>query len=212
MLLLAAASVAASVVLLYVFNRTSRPAAIRAARHAVSASLLEMRLFGDEPAVALRAFASLWIANLRWLQSMAIPSLATGAVFALLYLPFDAAFGTGPMHPGGRYVVTARIAQAAELRLSTGFVLDSPPVRDAVREEVSWRIRVVEPVRGQLEVGGMTKSLDASPGTALRFPRRFYPDGRWVEVDYPAERTDIPLHWMVWFLLILSATVWYQQS
>ena len=211
MLLLAVASVAASVVLLAVFHRTSRPAAIRAARHAVSAALLEMRLFGDEPVVALRALGSLWIANVRWLQSMAVPSLATGVVFALLYFPFDAAFGTAALKSGGRYVVTARGIEAAEIRLPQGFALDSPAVRDTVRGQVSWRILVVEPIAGQVELGGMTKSLDATPGTALRFPRRVYPDGRWVEVNYPAERADIPVHWLVWFGLLLGLTAWYQE-
>jgi len=212
MLLLALSSVVASLALLLVFHRTSRPTAIRAARHAVSAALLEMRLFGDEPVVALRAFGSLWIANVHWLQSMAIPSLATGIVFALIYFPFDAAFGTAPLQSGGRYVVTARLGQPAEIRLPQGFALDSPAVRDAVRGQVSWRIRVVEPAAGLLEVAGMSKSLNAMPGAALRFPLRLYPDGRWVEVNYPSERADIPVHWLLWFLLILTATVWYQQS
>src|SRR5438477_11171595 len=61
--------------MLWVFRKTSDQQGMKAVKRKVYASLLEMRVFADEPAVTWRAQKSLLAANLRYMGMALRPAL-----------------------------------------------------------------------------------------------------------------------------------------
>src|SRR5579863_9965291 len=103
---LAVFSVVAGVAMLLLFRAVSRPDAIRTAKRRMQARLLELRLFGDEPALVWRAQTGLLAANVLYLRAMLIPILAVAIPFVLLFPHLDAIYGRAPLPPGAATVLT----------------------------------------------------------------------------------------------------------
>src|SRR5690242_10517225 len=72
---LALISAAAGIGMLWVFQKTSNQARIRAVKRRVQAHLLELRIYRDEPAVMWQAQKALLWSNLRYLGLMLRPAL-----------------------------------------------------------------------------------------------------------------------------------------
>jgi hypothetical protein len=149
-----AASAVAGVLLLFVFRWTSNPAAIRRARRLAQAELLAVRLYREDPRVALRAQARFLGALGRYLGQMLVPFAALLLPFALLAGQLDARYGSRALGVGERAIVeafgTAAMLESASLQSADGVVIESGPVRIAERGEMSWRVLAKAPGRQTL--------------------------------------------------------------
>ena len=232
---LAALSVACGLALTLAFTRLADLAALRVARNRVQAHLLEIRLFSAEPRLVLRAQGSLIRANARLLSVLALPVFLLTLPMAWLWLQFESMYGFGPLPLGQPAIVTVQMRSALApddrnaLQAPLGIAVESPPVRSFSDRQVSWRVRPIEPVRGELRLAlrGRTfeKAIAAGERGVFLLPRRSgslletllrpgegrLPEGdvAWVEVEYPkADVTiaGIALSWIAWFLIISTAS------
>ena len=150
-------------------------AAVRAAGKRLQADLLEMRLYSSEPALMWAAQKALVQDNVRWLALLLPPALILGLPLAWLFIQLDGIYGRNPLPVGGVAVVTVQLKRALEpadaaatLHAPPGIAVESPPVRIIARRQISWRIRALRPVRGN-----------------LRFVMLPAGDVAWVKVNYP---------------------------
>jgi hypothetical protein len=187
-------------------------AAVRAAGKRLQADLLEMRLYSSEPALMWRAQKALLRDNVRWLALMLRPTLVLALPLAWLFVQLDSVYGHSPLAVGGDAVVTVQLKRALEpadaaatLQAPPGIAVESPPVRIIARRQISWRIRALRPVRGELRLvlrgHAIQKTIAAGERNGLLSPRRerslwgflLHPeeprlpagDVAWVEVGYP---------------------------
>jgi len=228
---LAVLSVLAGVAMLWIFARTSNQDAIRKTKRRVYAHLMELRLFADEPALMWRAQTRLLAANARYLGLMLVPALAVAVPMVVLLVRLDAYYGRAPLPVGADTIVTLETrgsleppAPAPQLKAPDGIAVETPPVRVPSEKQVSWRIRALRPVSGELKFampeGTVEKRIESGSGFRFVPGRRgasaisalWYPDEPrlertpvdWIDIEYPG--ADIRFlglhwHWLVWFTL-----------
>ncbi|HWR52692.1 MAG TPA: hypothetical protein VN428_16400 [Bryobacteraceae bacterium] len=180
---LIAASVAAGVLMLAAFGRFSDQAAVRKAKARVWAHLYELRLFGDEPSLMLRANRNLLAANARYLGLMLKPAAVILIPAALLMWQLDRVYGTRPFERGETAVASVR-GERPVLTPPPGFVVETPAVRVPSRGVAYWRVRATR--------------------TAS-----FEPAGN-ADVPHPPATVAIAgvhAHWLVWFLVTSAVTM-----
>lgn len=223
-------SVLAGILLLWVFSKTSDQRAIRATKKRLQAHLLEMRLYGDDPKVVVRAQRALAVDNLRYFGLMLRPALYVMLPMAALLLLMEGFYGMKPVPVGGSTIVTAQLRSlpaegaAPELHAPAGIVVESPAVRDLADRQVSWRLRPEASLAGELEVRAgnseAEKGIVTGGGIHFLVSRRvssiwewiLYPgepllpkdDIEWIEVAYPSAEVSYfgwKMHWLIWFLI-----------
>ncbi|MCP5115164.1 MAG: hypothetical protein GY953_30395 [bacterium] len=220
-------SVAAGIVLLWVFRKTSNQRAIRATKKRLQARLLEMRLYADDPGVVWRAQKKLLALNAKYFALMLRPAVVATIPMVLLLVVLDGFYGMRPLMVGQSAIVTVQLRELvdAELAAPAGIEVETPAVRAVADRQVSWRIRPSAAVAGDLRIstGGQeaTKSVrSGEDGGSFLSVRRvqsllwlwLYPgemplpsDGiEWIELRYPAAEVSVfglATHWLVWFLL-----------
>jgi hypothetical protein len=227
---LALISAAAGVGMLWVFQKTSNQAGIRAAKRLVQAHLLELRIYRDEPGVMWRAQKSLAAANLRYLGLMLWPALVMGLPLGILLVHLDAFYGRAPLPVGAAAIVTMGIREPAGgsvpvLDAPRDVAVETPAVRVPDQGQVSWRIRphaaLSVLLRIRVDGGTVGKRIEAgqgpcfvpgrkvsSLGDALWHPgepRITVPGVGWVEIRYPNTTVrwlGIRMHWLTWFIVI----------
>ena len=218
--------------MLWVFRRTSDQTRMKAVKRRVYASLLELRVFADEPAVTWRAQKSLFAANFRYMGLALRPALVMCVPLAVLLLHLEAFYGRAPLPVGRDTTVTMAMRApfnsqepVPQLEAFGQVAVETPPVRAVDERQVSWRIRPVfggsgrllftvagKPVRKTIESGNVQRFI---PGrsvssaiavvwnpTEKRIPS---PEVEWIEIRYPEARIDVfglRLNWIVWFLFV----------
>jgi uncharacterized membrane protein (DUF106 family) len=236
LLSLAVMAVLVGVAMLWGFRKTSDQAAMKRVKRKIYASLLELRVFADEPAVSWRAQQSLFIANLRYMGLALKPALVMSIPIALLLLRMEAFYGRAPLPVGREAVVTLGMrapldaqAPVPALIAPIGVSVESQPVRLPDERQVSWRIRPTREASGQLQfmVDGKPVYKTLETGKTQRFvPGRSVTSGltslwnpdepglksehvEWIEIRYPSASIGLfglQLNWLVWFLLISMLT------
>jgi len=227
---LALISAASGVGMLWVFQKTSNQAAIRATKRLVQAHLLELRIYRDEPGVMWQAQKSLLGSNLRYMGLMLQPALIMALPFAILLVHLDAFYGRAPLVVGADTVVTMGVrppdgGSVPVLDVPPGVALETPAVRILDLGQVSWRIRPQAAVSGLLRIrtgsGTVEKRIEAGRGPRFVSGRKvsslwdavWHPDEpritarqvEWVEIRYPVagvEWLGIRMHWLIWFVVI----------
>ncbi len=227
-------SVLAGVGMLWVFRKTSNQTSIRRLKKRRQAFLLEIRLFGDEPAMIWRAQKALLAANARYIGYMLWPVVVLTPPMLLLFVQLEAFYGRVPLRAGQAALITAQWngplpANAPALEAPDGIAVEGPPVRVAEDGQISWRLRARNDVEGllQLRLEGMAieKSIAAGAGPRYLNSRRpsswpdfFWSPGEarlpagpvdWIEVGYPAAEVSwmgFELHWLWWFLIFSMAS------
>jgi hypothetical protein len=232
---LALFSAVVGVAMLWVFQKTSNQRRIRAVKRRVGAHLLELRIFRDEPGVMWRAQKSLLGANLRYMGLMLRPALFLTVPIVLLLVHLDGFYGRAPLAVGQEAVVTVEFEKPLDPRAAPpvllapkGIAVETPPVRVLDERQVSWRIRVLEPVSGALRivVGGQTieKRIEAGAGPRFVPGRRegsvlgvvWHPDEpriragavAWIDVPHPETGfawLGLRMHWLIWFTILSMA-------
>ncbi len=220
------------VVLLWIFSKTSDQRKLRRTKKRLQARLLELRLYGDEPRIVLRAQKQLLKENLRYFAIMLGPARVVMPVMITLLIILEGFFGMRPIAPGEDVTLTLQMATpvtaktpAPELEAPEGIVVETPAVRDIDDNQVSWRIRAERPVSGDLRIvtpqGVLTKKILAGSGIHFLTSRRvdsvfswlLHPgeallgggEVKWIEVAYPSAEISFlgwKAHWLVWFLII----------
>ena len=99
---LAVISILAGIAMLWVFKKTSKPARIRAVKRRVQAHLLEIRVFGEEPAVVWSAQKSLVAWNMRYMGLMLMPAVWMAIPLSILLIHLEAFYGRTPLPVGGQ--------------------------------------------------------------------------------------------------------------
>jgi hypothetical protein len=215
-------AVAAGVAILWVYARTSNQAALKATKRKLYASLLELRVFADDPAVGWRAQKSLFAANLRYLGLSLKPALWLALPTALLILGLESFYGTAPLPVGRDAIVTIGMSPSwdpqtppPQLTAPPEVQIEGPPVRAADIREISWRLRPTSQCSGVLRfnIDGreLPYPIEARPGFR-RIPgkaSRLSAPLDWIEIRYPAADFSIfgvRLNWLVWFFAISLLT------
>ncbi len=232
---LAVLSALVGIGMLWIFARVSNQEAISRTKRKVYAHLMELRLFVDEPAMMWRAQVQLLKANLRYLALMLVPAVAIALPMIVLLIRLDAYYGRAPLPVGAGAIVTLETrdvldaaAPAPQLDAPAGIAVETPAVRVPRTGEVSWRIRPLRAVSGELRFtlpgGTVQKRIESGDGFRFVPGRRtgsalaalWYPDEPrierasvgWIDIDYPGAEIQflgLRLHWLVWFTVISMA-------
>jgi uncharacterized membrane protein (DUF106 family) len=226
---LAVLSAVIGAAMLWVFKKTSDQKRMKLVKRRVYASLLELRVFADEPAVSWRAQKSLFAANFRYMGLALKPALYMAAPMVLLILHLESFYARAPLPVGQEAIVTMAMAPGWDARAAApavtapaGVEIAGPPVRVEAAREISWRIVPRSAVSGQLvfRVGGseVARGIEAGPGQRYvagknvrsvmgsvwdpAQPRVASDAVEWIDVGYPDATISafgVRLSWLVWF-------------
>jgi hypothetical protein len=219
------AGVVSGVISWWVFRHWSNTAKLHVAGNRILAHLLELRLFAAEPALVMRAQRDLIAANFEFLRFATIPSLLLVIPFAVFLIAMNAIFGHVPLRIGQPAIVTLEYRASprtalpqAQLVAPDGILVETPPVRIPAASQISWRIRPVRTISGDLRITfnglSMSKSISSNPGLQWLSDARAgslalflvhplespfsHSMLKTVSVGYPPA-TIIRLNWLVWF-------------
>jgi hypothetical protein len=181
------ASAIYGVIAVLVFRRFTGEAAIRRSVNRVLAHVMELGLFLDSPRLVLRAQRDLLRENLRLLRLVVVPGGTLALLFALLFTPMNAIYGRAPLPVGEPSVVTMQTQDTVQLEAPDGIVLETPGVRVVHDRQMSWRVRPLRQISGDLK---------------FRVNGRVLP-ARSIEIHYP-RATILGLHWLLWFVILSS--------
>ena len=230
--LLAVLSLALGVGMLLVFGKTSNQEAIKATKRLLWAHLLELRLYSDEPLMVWKAHTGLLSANVRYLALMLKPVVILTVPMLLLFPHFEAYFGMAPLPQGSTANLTVQMKKTLQpadappqLQPPANVAVETPGVRSPSDNQVTWRIRALQPGSGVMKIvlpdGTVEKKIVTGGGPDYISARRvgsfaqmfLYPGEMplssswvdWVEVSHPGAEVrwlGFQLHWVIWLLLL----------
>ncbi len=187
-------------------RRFSNEASIRRTANRMIAHVMEFRLFLDSPALILRAQRDLFRENLHLLRLILLPCVILAVILIFLFPPLDAIYGHAPLKVGERSVVTAQLSGDAVLEASAGIEVETPAVHSVHDHQVSWRVRPLGRISGELKIrypgGELTRQIVAGSGLIYGWNLPFTTAA--IEIRYPPAKV-LGANWMIWFFLISSA-------
>jgi hypothetical protein len=167
----------------WIVRRFADGRAILAAIKRIQAHLLEFWLYVDEPRTIWKSWKRLLAANVRLFGLLVIPFLILAIPSVPLYFLLDAHYGAPPLLVGKPAVVSISFEGPAgtvpELVAPDGIAVETPPVIVASLHEVSWRIRPLRALSGELHWSSAGTRVSRGITAAERYPLA---------------------HWSVWFL------------
>jgi hypothetical protein len=195
-LLLLAAPTAAAIVI--VMSRMTDQPQVRHTKRRITAALLEIRLFNDDPRAVLRSVREALRYNVTYLRLTILPLLVLSVPILLLVTHLNAFFGYTGLVPGStallklqpRTTGSALADAEVALELPDAIEVEAGPVRLAGEHEILWRITPA--VRGdfivRVRVGhqAIEKTLHVSEAPSRRSPMRVLP-GVLQQLSYPSE-------------------------
>ncbi len=184
-LLLGIAGVVCGAATLLVMRRFSDQQAIRTAKARVRAHMYELRLFADDPLIALRAQKNLLLWNLRYMRLALLPAAIIAVPALVVLAQLDALYGRRALVRGEAAVVTLQMKAGTGLdslnpllTATSTFQVETPPVRIESLGQISWRVRAEDVSDGSLRL--------ALPGEVLERPIHAGPGVRYVSADCPS--------------------------
>lgn len=148
MIALGAMSVATGVVMLLIFRYLSNQKGIKAVKNRITAHLLEIGLFKDDPLLMMGAQWRMLCATLAYMKHAFIPFVVMLIPFILLMLQLNFYFGYRPLRPGESAIVTLKWnnqipwnERAVRILVPEGLAIETPALRIAGGTEVDWRLR-----------------------------------------------------------------------
>lgn len=227
-------SLVAAIGMLLVFKATSNQVALASTKRQIHAGLFEIRLFSDDLASILRAQGSILRHNLTYLRLSLVPMvwMIIPLFFVIAQLQFH--YGYEGLRPGSTTLLTVEMAEGVRetkpdirLEMPAGLRIDAGPVWVPTRNEMTWRIAVVETgdyeVKLQSGPDIQTKSVIVASDLRRRSPIRvdsgivnqlIYPAEaplpessalRSISISYPERTIDIfniGLHWLIVFFVL----------
>jgi len=228
---LALLSAVAGVAMLWLIGKISKQNAVRLTRRQIQATLLEFRLFWDEPRIVWRAQTRLLRLNARYLGLMLPPVLITAIPVVVLMIHMEGLWGRAPLPVGQPAIVTVQLSgpineQGAPPRLDvpSSVSVETPALRVFRDNQVCWRVRPLAVTSGtlKLSVNGEVIQKDIVAGGPWSYlsdrrsssaselfwhpgePQLPKGDVDWVEIRYPTAYWgpgSLQLHWIWWFLI-----------
>jgi hypothetical protein len=231
LLSLALLAAIAGIAMLWIIGKISNQNAVRLTRRKIQATLLEFRIFWDEPRVVWRSQIRLLRLNLRYLGLM-LPAVLIGVIpVALLMIRMEGLYGRAPLPLGEPAIVTVQLSgpiteQAAPPRLEAPapVSVETPALRVFRDNQVCWRICPLGAVSGTLKLFVNGERIEkhvvaggpwsyVSDRRSSRFSDLFWHPGEpplqkgnvaWVEIRYPTAvwgPGTFQLNWIWWFFL-----------
>ncbi len=148
---LTAVSLISGLFFLLIFKWTSDQDALFQSKQKVKAHLLELRLFGSDMVLTLRAQRDLLMANLRYVGHTLKPMLILLLPMVLLLVQLDARYARRPLDVGDTTLLRVSLAADAPsgtwptLELPEGVTVDGPALHIPSLREINWRLRVDAP-------------------------------------------------------------------
>jgi len=144
-------SLITALLMLVVFRFTSNQKGIRRTKDLIKGHLLEFRLFKDSFGVTMRAFGRILLYNLRYLAHALTPLLVMIIPLLLILAQLNARFGYRPLRPGEQVLLKVKLVRGTNplnldlsIAPSSGFAVETPPLRLEEEAEVDWRLRAVQ--------------------------------------------------------------------
>jgi uncharacterized membrane protein (DUF106 family) len=233
---LSVVAAATGVGILWVWSKTSDQPRMKRVKDSVWAALFELRVYVNEPHVTWRAQKALFTANFRYMSLALRPTLWMIAPMALLLVHLNSFYGRAPLPLNRDAIVTVGMSSTWDPHSPAPQVLAPPqvlvtsfPVRAPDAGEISWRIRPVSVVSGELAflVDGkiVRKSIEAGsrprfiPGRSVNSALRslWMPAERpiasntveWIEIRYPEAHLSVlgvQWNWLLWFFAVSIVT------
>lgn len=137
--------------MLLVFRFTSNQKGIRKAKNRIKAHLLEFRLFKDSLSISLKAQGNILRNNLKYLRYYGKPMLIMIIPLILILFQLNLWFGYQSLTPGEAAILRVELEEGIDLlnmefkiESSTGFDIETPPLRIVEEREINWRLRARE--------------------------------------------------------------------
>ena len=210
-----------------VFRRLADLALLRQTLRRITAHLLEMHLYLDDPVIVFRAQRHLLAANVHLLRAVLLPVLILAPFVFLTTESLAAAYSRAPLSPGQTALLTLAWngphgEQRPTLHAPPCLAIETPGVRALRTAEVVWRLRALAPCAADLEFtranlttyspiaiseGLAARHIRSGPFARLLDPLRVPisdPDIASLETTYPLARIH-GLRWFSWFTLFYLA-------
>lgn len=194
-----AISLLTALLMLFIYKKTSNQQGIKRVKNRIKAHLLEIRLYQNDFRTQLGSQKELLSANLRYLLYNLKPLLVMIVPIFLLLAQLNLWFGYQPASPDETFLLKARFIKTVNLELLTldlevpeGLQVETPPVRIIDEAEVSWRLKIMGPVKDPLviSVNGerYQKEMPESHSRLVRVPAVRVKRNLWQELLYPGEK------------------------
>ena len=137
---------------LLIFRLVSNQDAIRDAKDKIKAHLLELRLFQDDLAVAVRTQGQIFRYSFVYLRAALLPAAVMFIPVLLIIFQVEARYAWRSLQPGGSAILTATFDDEiavdelqVNLSLPAQLVQETPALRITETNQILWRIRAIEP-------------------------------------------------------------------
>ncbi len=209
------------------FRRLADLASLRLTLRRITAHLLEMHVYLDDPVIVFRAQRHLLAANAHLLRAILLPILILTPLVFLTTEALAAAYSHAPLSPGQTAFLTLAWngphgEQRPSLRPPSCLTIETPGIRALRTAEVVWRVRALAHCAANLEFtnaglvtyspvavseGLATRRLRGGPFARLLDPLHAPipdPNIAFVDTTYPRARIH-GLRWFSWFTLFYLA-------
>lgn len=140
-----------ALLMLFIFRFTSNQEGIRRVKNKIKAHLLELRLFKDSLSLSFKAQGNIFRYNLRYISYSAKPLLVMIIPLILILIQLNLWFGYEALTPGQETIIKVKLEEGQNLldinlalEPSTGFDIQTPPLRIEEEEEINWRLQARE--------------------------------------------------------------------
>jgi uncharacterized membrane protein (DUF106 family) len=140
-----------ALLMLFVFRFTSNQEGIRRVKNKIKAHLLELRLFKDSLSLSFKAQGNILRYNLRYISYSAKPLLVMIIPLILILIQLNLWFGYEALTPGQETILKVELEEGQNpldidlaLEPSTGFDIQTPPLRMEEEREINWRLKARE--------------------------------------------------------------------
>jgi hypothetical protein len=140
-----------ALLMLFVFRFTSNQEGIRLVKNKIKAHLLELRLFKDSLSLSFKAQGKILRYNLKYIGYSAKPLLVMIIPLILILIQLNLWFGYEALSPGQETILKVTLEEgnspldiSLSLEPSSGFGIQTPPLRIEEEREINWRLQARE--------------------------------------------------------------------
>jgi hypothetical protein len=179
---LAVVSTLAAVLMLLIFKAKSDQKRLARTKRLIYASILEIRLFNEQPRLVLAAQGDVLRQSFRYIGLTLVPLLWMALPLLLLMTQLQAYYGYRGLGVGESAIVTVRLENESvletplALEADAGLEVQTPLLAIPALSEAGWRVAARTPGEHvlRLRVGSevLTKTVVVSDGLAARSARR----------------------------------------
>jgi len=145
-------SIVTGIVMLVVFGRVTNQAALRRVKGLIVASIIEVWLFKDRPALMFGAAGRILRHNLNYLRYSLVAVVFVIVPVVLIMVQLGVRYSFRPLHPSEEAVVVAKLdggvsSAGSDLALVVpeGIKIVTPALRLEDEGEINWKIRAESP-------------------------------------------------------------------